>query len=89
MTRATTNAINAASLNIKDNKIAQITKSIGLAERLAAIIKPLSTICKSPDMIETNFPDEAFAFDFWLNLSIFLYNRPEIPFLTAQPTTDE
>ena len=64
MTRATTNAINAASLNIKDNKIVQITKSIGLAAKFAAIIKPLSIICRSPDMIDTNFPDEAFAFDF-------------------------
>ena len=86
---ATTNAINAASLNIKDNKIVQITKSIGLAARLAAIPKPLSIICKSPDIIETNFPEEAFAFDFWLNLSIFLYSKPEIPFLTAPPTADE
>ena len=64
MTSATINAINAASLNIKDNRIAQITKSIGLAARFAAIIKPLSIICRSPDMIDTNFPDEAFAFDF-------------------------
>ena len=72
MTSATTNAINAASLNIKDNRIAQITKIIGLAARFAAIPKPLSIICRSPDMIETNFPADALAFDFWLNLKIFL-----------------
>ena len=86
---ATTNPINAPSWNMNASKIVQTTKSIGLVATAAIRVIPRSISCRSPDIITTNFPDVAFAFDFWLNLSIFLYSRPEIPFLIATPMTDE
>ena len=83
------NPIKAPSLNVSDSKTQEITSKIGPLMTEVTAIMPLSIICSSPETMATSFPDVAIAFDFWLNLKIFLYSTPEIPFLTATPRADE
>ena len=81
--------IKAASWNVNDSKIQVKTSRIGPFITEVTAVMPLSMSCNSPDTIATSFPDVALAFDFMLNLNIFRYSTPAIPFLTATPRADQ